>query len=195
MYLIVGLGNPGEKYTNTRHNLGFLSLDEFSKKENLGEWANEEKFKSEIIKSGNLILARPQTHMNRSGIAVKKIADFFKIPADKIIIVHDELDIVLGHIKIRMGGSDAGHHGIESVMTDLGTDKFIRVRLGIGSQKSISGEHKNISFNAEKYVVEDFMPNEHSKVKAMIKRSAKAIKMITEKGLEPAQNQFNDRGL
>lgn len=195
MHLIVGLGNPGDKYHNTRHNLGFEALELFRHKEALGEWQLEDKFKSEVVKQGDLIFARPQTFMNRSGLAVKKLADYYKIPAKNIIVLHDELDIVLGHIKIRLGGSDAGHHGVESVMNELGTDQFIRVRLGIGNLKALSGEHKSNSFQAEKYVLETFLPNESSKIKAMLKRTIKAIEVLISDGLEKAQNQYNDRGL
>lgn len=194
MYLIVGLGNPGEKFKNTRHNLGFDSIDLFRKKEGFGEWSKEEKFKAEIAKNDSVILARPLTFMNLSGLAVSKIANFYKITPEEIIIIHDELDLPLGHIKIRVGGSDAGHHGIESIIKELRTEKFIRLRLGIGNWHATSGEHKHAAFNAEKYVVDYFLPGENSKVKALLKRSVKAIKAIINEGIEKAQNQYNDRG-
>lgn len=208
MYLIVGLGNPGEKFTNTRHNLGFEVVDALARK--LGErgqgeglsWDRQEKFKAEIIKMNftldasplPLILAKPQTFMNLSGMAVESIAKYYKIPVEKIIVIHDELDLPLGHIKIRVGGSGAGHHGVESVMEMLGDEKFIRVRLGISTWQAISGEHKHAAFNAEKFVVDKFVDNEKSKVKAMIKRAVKAVEAIVELGVERAQNQYNDKG-
>lgn len=192
MHLIVGLGNPGEKFIHTRHNLGFEAVDLLRKKLGLGEWTGQKKFKAEIARFEDLILVRPQTFMNQSGLSISALAGFYK--ADQIIIIHDELDLPLGHIKIRIGGSDAGHHGIESIIKHLGTDKFIRVRLGIGTWKAISGEHKHAAFNAEKFVVEEFMPGERSKVKAMLKRSVKAVEAIINQGLEKAQNQYNDKG-
>ncbi len=192
--LIVGLGNPGDKYVNTRHNLGFVVLDELRRKLALGEWQEESKFKSQVIKQGDLILARPQTFMNNSGMAIAPLAKFYKIDPQEILIVHDELDLPIGHIKIRIGGSDAGHHGIESLIKHLGTEKFVRLRLGISTWKAISGEHKHAAFNAEKFVVDLFDPAEKSKVKAMVKRAVKAIEAILAKGVEKAQNQFNDKG-
>lgn len=194
MILIVGLGNPGEKFVNTRHNLGFESVELLRRKLGLGDWSNEEKFKSEIVKFEELILVRPKTFMNRSGLAVSKLTLFYKVPPEQVIVVHDELDLPLGHIKIRVGGSGAGHHGIESIMQHLGSDKFIRVRLGISVWKAISGEHKHAAFNAEKFVVDEFQSNEKSKVKSMLKRSIKAVEAIVNEGLEKAQNQFNDKG-
>lgn len=194
MFLIVGLGNPGDKYKNTRHNLGFEVLDLLKRKFEGPEFSKEDKFKAEVSKIGEVILAKPLTFMNLSGLAVSPIAQFYKVPVENIIIVHDELDLPLGHIKIRVGGSDAGHHGVESVIKMLGDEKFIRLRLGISTWQAISGEHKHAHFNAEKFVVDYFLDNEKSKVKAMIKRSVKAIETIMEKGVQKAQTQFNDKG-
>lgn len=192
MKLVVGLGNPGEKYDHTRHNLGFGLLDEFVRKNNLESWSFEAKFKAEIIKIGNdLILARPQTYVNQSGLAVAALANFFKIAPADITIVHDDLDLTLGKIKVRLGGSGAGHHGVESVIKELGTDQFIRVRLGIGNEKSHSGEHNRIPFSAEKFVLEKFSSKEKSEVKQMIKQGIKALEIIFDQGRQAAQNQFN----
>lgn len=208
MFLIIGLGNPGDKFVNIRHNLGFEVVDALVRK--LGDsverkgysWEKNEKFKAEILKinytlntvPSTLILAKPQTFMNRSGMTVQPLASYYKIEPESIIIIHDELDLPLGHIKIRVGGSDAGHHGVESVIQLLGSEMFIRVRLGIGNWHAISGEHKHAAFNAEKFVTENFLPNEKSKVKAMIKRAVKAVEAILEKGVEKAQSQYNDKG-
>lgn len=202
MYLIVGLGNPGDKFINTRHNLGFEVVDEFARKLGVsGSWPKEKKFKSEVTRihepetsDQELILAKPVTFMNLSGMAVASIANYYKIKPEEIIVIHDELDLPLGHIKVRLGGSDAGHHGIASVIQELGSEKFIRVRLGIGNWHAISGEHKHASFDAEKFVVQQFLPNEKSKVKTMIKRAVKAVEAILQKGFEKAQNQYNDKG-
>lgn len=192
MKLIVGLGNPGDKYKGTRHNLGFELIDDFRRKREGSDWEVSKKFKAEISNIGqDLLLLRPQTFMNLSGQSVGPLAKFYKIDPIDIILIHDELDLVLGHIKLRVGGSDAGHHGVESVINGLGTDKFIRLRLGIGTLKSLSGEHKKSSFNAEKFVVEDFLGSEKSKVRAMIKRSIQALDIVLRDGIEKAQNQFN----
>lgn len=191
MYLIIGLGNPGDKFIHTRHNLGYETVEALKHKMGFGNWSAEEKFKAEIVKNENLILAKPLTFMNLSGMAVSKIATYFKIKPKEIIVIHDELDLNLGHIKVKLGGSGAGHHGIESIIKYLGTDKFIRVRMGIGNEAALSGEHKHRAFNAEHFVVEEFSAHEKSKTHAMIKRAVKAIETILKDGIEKAQNQFN----
>lgn len=196
MKLIVGLGNPEDKYTGTRHNLGFELIDKYIThalpvQESDNFWSLDKKFKSEIGKIGDLIFAKPQTYMNHSGIAVKAIASYYKIKPEEIIILHDDLDLPLGHFKIRLGGAAAGHHGVESIINSLGTDKFIRLRLGIGNLKTRSGEHKQTSFNAEHFVLEPFEQKEHSSVKRMTKRALLAINTWLTQGLEATQNQFN----
>src|SRR3989344_1894513 len=189
--LIIGLGNPGDKYIGVRHNLGFMVLDAWVKKMALGEWSMEEKFKAEIIKQGDLIFAKPLTFMNNSGLAVSALVNYFKINPEDVIIVYDELDLPLGKIKVRAGGAAAGHHGVESIIESLGTDKFIRVRLGIGNLKTKNSEHHGSSMSAEKYVLEPFTHSEGSQVKHMIKQALRALDELLEKGLEYTQNQFN----
>ncbi len=195
MKLVVGLGNPEEKYAGTRHNLGFDLTDELRRKENLELWREEGKFKAEVIKAKlfgqDIMLMRPQTYMNNSGLAVSMLANFYKIPAEDIVIIHDELDMPLGHIKIRKGGGAGGHHGVESIISSLGTDNFVRLRLGIGNGRSHSGEHNRVSFNAEHFVLEPFMPNERHDVKKMLKQALKALEILLREGTEIAQNQFN----
>lgn len=176
MKLIVGLGNPGEKYVGIRHNLGFMVLDELARKLD-GTFEKEDKFKAEIAKLDQLILAKPQTYMNNSGMAVALLVNYYKISPSDIIVIHDDLDILLGKIKIRTGGAAAGHHGVESIISLLGTDAFTRVRLGIGNDKSHSGEHERVHFEAEKFVLEPFMPAEKPTVKHAIKQ---AVLTLTE---------------
>ena len=191
MKLVVGLGNPEERYKNTRHNLGFEAVDEFVKKMKGEEWTMEEKFKAEIIKFGEVIFARPQTFMNHSGMAVSLIANYYKVAPHDVIVIYDELDLPLGKIKVRMGGAAAGHHGVESIIEALGTDQFIRVRLGIGNLKTQSAEHKKAHISAEKFVLEPFLHSEKAQVKHMTKQAIKALEELLEKGLEYAQSQFN----
>lgn len=191
MKLIVGLGNPEDKYADTRHNLGFEVVDELRRKLNAPVWEKRDKFKAEISRvSPDLILARPQTYMNNSGMAVLRLASFFKVPGEGIVVVHDELDLPLGRIKIRLGGAAAGHHGVESVVEAIG-DKFARVRLGIGNLRTQSSERGGQSLGAEKYVLEPFMKNERSDVKKMVKQAIKALETLLSKGLDKAQDQFN----
>lgn len=166
MKLIVGLGNPEERYIGTRHNLGFEVVDRLvSSIKYPVLWEEEKKFKSQIARiSQDLSVIKPQTYMNMSGLAVSKIASFYKISPEDIIIIHDDLDLPLGHIKVRLGGAHAGHHGVESVIKYLGTDKFIRVRCGIGP-----------SANAEKFVLSTFLPSEKHHVRRMIKKAVESI--------------------
>lgn len=199
MKLIVGLGNPGEKYAGVRHNLGFEALDEFVKRMEVRAWKLENRFKSEIIQinqplsssNHNLIFAKPQTFMNNSGMAVSLIANYYKIAPEDVVVIYDELDLPLGKIKVRLGGAAAGHHGVESIISALGTDQFIRVRLGIGNLKTQSSEHKAAHVSAEKFVLEPFIHSEKAQVKHMIKQAIKALNILLEKGLTIAQNQYN----
>lgn len=191
MKLIVGLGNTGEQYKNTRHNLGFEVADQLIHKLELEPFQLEKKFKSEISKNSDFILIKPQTFMNNSGQAVSLVANFFKIKPEDVIVIQDELDVLLGKIKLRFGGGFGGHHGVESVMESLGTDKFGRVRLGIGTTAGFLGEHQRKSFNADHFVVEQFTPQESSKVRAMIRKGVEAIEIILKSGFDKAQNQFN----
>lgn len=182
MKLIVGLGNPGEKYVGVRHNLGFMVADELvdSSKYKV-VWEDSKKFKSIIAKAGDLIFVKPQTYMNNSGLAVKLLTAYYKLPATNVIVIHDELDLPLGKIKVRIGGAAAGHHGVESIIASLGTDQFIRVRVGIGPAVGV----------VERFVLKPFVSREKPQVKHVIKQALKAIDLLLEKGLEKAQNQYN----
>lgn len=137
--LIVGLGNPGKEYDGTRHNIGFICIDEFARKNDFESWVNKTDMKcataTKTIGDTRVILCKPQTFMNLSGEAVQAIAHFYKIQTDKIIVVHDEIDIDFGQIRLRRGGSSAGHNGIKSVTKQLGSEEYGRVRVGIGPKK------------------------------------------------------------
>ena len=191
----MGLGNPGEEHSKTRHNLGFMVLDELVKKMDNGQWTMDKRLKSEIFNFKfsivNLIVAKPQTYMNNSGMAVKLLVDYYKINPEDVIIIHDELDLPLGKIKVRAGGAAAGHHGVESIIKALNDDKFIRVRLGIGNLRTQSAEHGASHIDPNHYVLESFMAGEKSKVKHILKQAVEAVELILEQGLEKAQNQFN----
>jgi len=188
MKLIVGLGNPGEKYERTRHNLGFVILDALLQKlmpVEKTEWKEDKKSNSLVAKIDDLILTKPQTMMNASGSAVSKLANFYKIKPEDIWVVHDDVDILLGRIKIRQGGAAAGHHGVESIIEKLGTDQFVRFRLGIG--KAGRGAEGSV----EAYVLREFDINEAGELKLTIKKAVGAIEIALEKGLERAMNRFN----
>lgn len=198
MKLIVGLGNPEERYAGTRHNLGFDVLEEYARKSLTASdynnfWIFENKFKAEIgkIPEKDLTLVRPQTFMNKSGLAVRAITNYYKLQTTNLIVVHDDLDLPLGKLKVRLGGASAGHHGVESVIDNLKTDQFIRIRLGIGNLRTQSSERNGQHLSAEKFVLEPFIHSEKSKIKHMIKQALKALDLLLEKGITEAQNQYN----
>lgn len=204
MKLIVGLGNPGEKYANTRHNAGFMVVDHLLK--DLGsstdDWSRNSKLKSDIatftVKTDageeKVLLAKPQTFMNESGLAVRLLMDFYKIEADDLWVVYDELDLPLGTLKIRNGGAAAGHHGVESVMEHTGTDKFWRFRLGIGvSHNKEQPISKQFIRDAKDFVLDTFSQVEQGKLREMIKHTCQAIEASLKKDLETAMNRFNTK--
>jgi len=209
MKLIVGLGNPGEKYEKTRHNLGFLVLDRFLKDFSQVQktiWEDNTKFKCDMAKidwqpkKGKLekiILVKPKTYMNNSGLCVGLVSSFYKINPADIWIIHDEIDLPLGSMKIRFGGGSAGHKGVMSIMNSLGTEKFWRFRLGMGHQKGIQprfnrGKIRN-SKSVEEFVLRGFSSGEAGKAREVIKRGSKAIQEGLENGLEKAMNRFNTK--
>lgn len=197
MKLIVGLGNPGEKYEHTRHNFGFWVVDQLLKDTTSAAktvWSKDEKMKSEIAKLDGAILAKPTTFMNNSGMAVSLLASYYKIEPENVWIVYDELDLPVGSMKIRFGGAAAGHHGVESIMDKLGTDKFWRFRLGIGT--SHDKDHaigRQKIHNAETYVLGSFKSSDQGKIKDVIKHASQALQLAMEKGLEEAMNRFNTK--
>ncbi len=205
MKLIVGLGNPGEKHESTRHNLGFMIIGHLLKDiESVknGKWEDSQKFKSEIFnleykpKHGEVekvILAKPKTHMNNSGIAVLLITSFYKIKPQDVWIIHDELDLPLGFMKIRLGGGAAGHHGVESVMKALSSDKFWRFRIGIGAVKNKDEIARHKFKNAEDFVLDNFNTHESRSVKHVIKRAVDALILSLEKDITSAMNRFNTK--
>src|SRR4051812_5378587 len=144
MKVIVGLGNPGEKYEKTRHNLGFHILDQLLEKLEPHDktfWDDNHNLKAHIkkikIKEEEILLVKPATFMNNSGFAVSKVLNYFKVKPEDLYLIHDELDLPFGKIRVRFGGGAGGHHGVESVLEQLKTDKFLRIRLGIGTD----GDH------------------------------------------------------
>lgn len=207
MKLIVGLGNPGIQYQKTRHNLGFMVVEQFLKDfepVNKTEWLDEKKFKSDIAefnwqprhgKEEKVILVKPKTYMNNSGLAVSLISQYLNVSISDIWIVHDDIDLQLGAMKIRFGGGTAGHHGTQSIMEKLGSDKFWRFRMGIGDSNSKfiptkSGQSSKLR-NVDDYVLGKFTGAERGKVRELIKRGVKAIETGLEEGLGSAMNRFN----
>lgn len=194
MKLIVGLGNPGTKYENSRHNLGFITLDHLLKKlEKVKKtfWDEEKKFKAltkEVELNGEkIILLKPMTFMNDSGKAVSSYASYFKIDPQDIMVVHDELDMPFGKIKIRFGGSGGGHNGVSSIIDHLGTDKFLRVRMGIGKEARRTGLQRDTS----DYVLGTFDTRENAKVNSMVKQAIKDILLVKKHGIDLYMSKYN----
>ncbi len=189
MILIVGLGNPGRKYEKTRHNLGFSVLDGLLQELTPVEktiWEKNNKFNCLMAKIDDLILVKPQTFMNNSGQAVQKIARFYKIKPEDIWIVHDEIDFPLGRMKIVQARGAAGHKGAASIIKEIGSENFVRFRLGIGRPGFDLTERE-----AESYVLSSFGEGERKKVRVLVKKAVEAIKYSLERGIEKAMTRFN----
>jgi len=181
MKLIVGLGNPGPKYKNTRHNFGYMILDAFAKINGLS-WRYSPDWLCYFVKNDDYILVKPTTFMNKSGEAVRTIANFYKTPPKDILVVADDLDLDFGKIRLSFDGSSAGHRGIESMIESLGTFEFGRLRAGIGREEGK---------DPEKYVLEDFSSSQKEKIEEILKKSSEAIQSYLNEGMEAAMNKFN----
>jgi len=188
MILIVGLGNPGKEYAKTRHNIGRLAIDKIKEINNFPDFKLLKKFNSliskNIFKNKKTILAKPQTFMNESGKALKSLTAFLKIKPENCLIIHDDIDLPLGKIKIIKNRSSAGHKGVQSIINELKTKNFIRIRIGI---KPKAEKPKNV----EKFVLQKFNKKEEKIIKEIIKKTCEAIEIIIEQGQEKAMNKYN----
>ncbi len=193
MKLIAGLGNPGRGYTNNRHNIGFMCLSHFARK--YGIQFDKKQGKARIgmgnIDSTEVVLARPQTYMNSSGLAVDALVKRYRIILDDLIIIHDDLDLPLGKIRIRRGGRSAGHKGIESIIAELGTPDFTRIRVGIGHPALIEGSDSGIESDIIDHVLGDFTPQEKKIIDQVIHKVGEAILCLMTEGLTVAMNKYN----
>lgn len=183
MYLVVGLGNPGREYANTRHNVGFKVIDCIS--ERLGFNISKERFKGmfgEYIVGGEkVIFLKPLTYMNLSGESLIEAASFYKIPLENIIVVYDDMAVDTGRIRLRPSGSDGGHNGMKSIINHLGTKEFKRIRVGIGkAPRSIVD-----------YVLGNFTSEEGELIKLSVEASAEAVISIINDGIQTAMNKYN----
>ena len=182
--LVAGLGNPGREYERTRHNLGWLVLDELARRHH-GSWRS--KFSgslAEVRLDGlRLALLKPETYMNESGRSVGAAARFFKVPAESLLVVHDDVDLEPGRLQARRGGGLAGHNGLRSLAQHLGTQDFLRLRIGIG--RPGRGDPRPV----KDWVLSPFAPEEDAN--AVISRAADAVETIVREGVEAAQQRFN----
>ncbi len=187
MYLIVGLGNPGQKYKNTRHNLGFLTLAALARRHQISP--EKRKFEShyglgEILQE-KVILLTPLTYMNLSGQAVGSFLRYFQISSANLIVIHDDLDLPWTRMKITNKGGAAGHKGLLSIISHIQASEFIRIRLGIGRPPE--------RILPESYVLEAFSAEERKDLPLLIDRACEAIEVILEQGITTAMNRFNVR--
>ena len=200
MKLIAGLGNPDEKYQYTRHNIGFMVVEKLAKellpveKSEKG-WEGNKKFTAEICRiDDSLVLAKPHTYMNRSGIAVSSLCNFYKVKESDLWVIHDDIDLPLGKIRVRIGGSSGGHNGVESIIANFPTASFVRFRLGIGRGKLDVKKTTDVNLSRqgiEKFVLSPFKDHEGGDAKKMIKNAVKAIVMTLKDGIEKTMNRFN----
>ncbi len=177
MILIIGLGNPGKKYSKTRHNLGFRVIDEFGEKNNFPDFKLLKKINALVSKntfSGKeIILAKPQTFMNNSGKSVKALTDYYKSEDIDIIVVHDDIDILLGEIKIAQNRGSAGHKGVQSIIDELKTKNFTRISVGIKPQ-----QFHRLVYGTEVFVLEKFTKDEEKIIKEAVEKAVGAIETI-----------------
>jgi peptidyl-tRNA hydrolase, PTH1 family len=184
-WLVAGLGNPGPEYAGTRHNAGHMVVDLLA--ERMGARFKAHRSRNEIAE-GRLAgvpvtLAKPRTYMNLSGGPVAALSAFYKIPPERIVVVHDELDIPFGSVRIKVGGGDNGHNGLRSVTKALGTNEYVRVRCGIGRPPG--------RMDAATYVLRDFSAAERKELPLLIDRCADAVETVLSKGVAAAQNTFH----
>jgi PTH1 family peptidyl-tRNA hydrolase len=184
-WLVVGLGNPGPGYAGNRHNVGYLVVDVLAQRE-------RERFRSHKgvadvasyrVGGARVRLAKPRSYMNDSGRPVAALRDFFKVPPDRLVVVHDELDIPFGALRLKIGGGDNGHNGLRSVRQALGSGDFVRVRFGIGRPPGRQ--------DPAEFVLRDFSPAERKELDFLVERAADAVESVVADGLPAAQNAYN----
>ncbi len=193
MKLIIGLGNPGRIYTHNRHNIGFMCLNHFArmqsirfdKKQGLARIGTGE------VAGTKVVLARPQTYMNLSGQSVSRLVHKLNIDINDLLVIHDDLDLPLDKIRIRHGGGSGGHKGVESIITELKSQDFLRLRVGIGRPNLVESPTEISDADIATYVLSDFPPNERLTITQVIPKVSEAILYILTEGLTAAMNKYN----
>jgi peptidyl-tRNA hydrolase, PTH1 family len=184
-WLVVGLGNPGPGYLGNRHNVGFMVVDLLGQR--LGARFKSHKSRTDVVEGRlageRVVLAKPRSYMNDSGGPVSSVRDFFKTPLEALVVVHDELDLPYGGLRLKLGGGDNGHNGLRSIRRSLGTGDFNRVRFGIGRPPG--------SMDAAAFVLRDFGTAERKELEVNIDHAADAVEALMTEGLERAQNSYN----
>jgi PTH1 family peptidyl-tRNA hydrolase len=197
MKLIVGLGNPGRNYASSLHNLGFMCVNYFARMH--GIWLDKKQANARIGVGQvagpdgpiDVVVARPQTYMNSSGLSVSRLVRKFKVRLNDLIVIHDDLDLPLGKIRIRPGGSSAGHKGIESIIAALGTQEFARIRVGIGRPPVAEASTEVTDADIVTYLLSDLPPEVKATISQVIPRVSEAVLCLITEGLVAAMNKFN----
>ena len=189
MVLVVGLGNPGKKYEGNRHNLGFMTVDAIRREDGMLEF--REKFSGLFSKGESarqcFSLLKPMTFMNLSGDSVQPASAFLKVAPSEIVVVHDELDLPFGEVRIKVGGGHAGHNGLRSLIQRLGTADFVRVRIGIGRPPA------GFAGDVADYVLQNFDPVEKAELPAVVDKAIRAVRAIVADGVAAAMNSLNQK--
>ena len=185
-WLVVGLGNPGEKFENTRHNVGFLVVDELAGRLDVPVQKLKHKALTNTVRLGGqkVLLMKPVTFMNLSGEAVRPAADFYKVPPDHVLVLSDDTALPLGKLRIRKGGSAGGHNGLKSIIQHLGTDQFPRLRLGVG-------EKPRPDYDMADWVLGRLQGEDWKAMEAAVDRAADAVECVLSQGVDAAMNRFN----
>ncbi len=193
MKLIVGLGNPRRSHANNRHNVGFICLNHFARMQ--GIRFDKKQGKARIgtgeVAGNEVVLAKPQTYMNRSGQSVGLLVEKFGVSPDNLLVIHDDLDLPVGKIRIRQDGSSGGHKGVGSIITKLGSQNFIRIRVGIGRPIKNEGFTELSEDETIAYVLSDFTPDEKQAITQVIPRVSEAILCLLTEGPVAAMNRYN----
>lgn len=185
-WLVVGLGNPGEKYENTRHNVGFLTVDELAERARVPVQKLKHRALTNTLEVGGVkvLLMKPVTYMNLSGEAVRPAADFYKIPPEHIIVISDDTALDVGKLRIRKSGSAGGHNGLKSIIQHLGTDQFPRIRVGVGKKP-------HPDYDLADWVLGKFQGEDQKGIAAAVERCADAVECYIKEGPDRAMNKFN----
>jgi PTH1 family peptidyl-tRNA hydrolase len=198
-WLVVGLGNPGAKYARNRHNIGFMVVDELARKHGLPAWSTKlgGETTSGIVTTERgrerAQLLKPMEFMNLSGFAVQRMSSFAKIQVDTILVVHDEIDLPFGTVRLKSGGGHGGHNGLRSIQEQLGDAKFARLRMGVGRDPNVPAGSQQASNAAAGWVLSDFPSAQQTAVDQMIAAGCEDIECVLAKGIGPAMNQHNAR--
>ncbi len=193
MKLIVGLGNPGRKYANNRHNIGFICLSHFARTQ--GIRFDKKRGRARIgmgeVAGNKVVVAKPQTYMNLSGQSVSRLVRKFNINLNDLLVIHDDLDLPLGKIRIRQSGGSSGHKGIDSIISCLESQDFIRIRVGIGRPTKNEGSTEISDDEIIAYVLSDFTAEQKQTIDQVIPRVSEAILCLLTEGLTAAMNGYN----